>query len=88
VLQEVLRNVSRHAGGAHVEVSMIVDAGLLTLAVADDGHGFDVSVPTGPGSMGLVGIRERVAAMNGRVTVASEPGGGTRVTVSIPVPGS
>jgi signal transduction histidine kinase len=57
--------------------------GQLVVEIEDDGHGFDPDEITG--GFGLVGMRERVALVHGRLRVASRPGGGTRLTATIPI---
>jgi signal transduction histidine kinase len=99
--QEALANVRRHAAATGVVVSLGTgrpvgpdgqdlavtpdppDGGTVVLEVADDGRGL------GPGAVegfGLRGMRERVAARGGTLTVLSPPGGGTIVRVVLPVP--
>jgi signal transduction histidine kinase len=77
VAQEALHNALRHSGASRVGVLLTVKG----LEVTDDGRGFDVSA-TGPG-LGLASMRERAAAAGGTLLVRSEPGSGTRVTLTI-----
>ncbi len=88
-LQEALANVARHAGARAVRVSMVADArGAVTLEVRDDGRG----LPAGGeprrfergGHMGLAGMRERIAALGGRVDLDSRPGNGVTLCVYLP----
>jgi signal transduction histidine kinase len=85
ILQEALANVRRHSGARNVEVGLRTDDEAIQIEVADDGQGFD------PGSaragMGLVGMRERVEGLGGKIEVRSRPGEGTKVTVRVPVGG-
>src|ERR671911_400236 len=85
ILQEALANVRRHSGARNVEVGLRTDDESILIEVADDGQGFD------PGSaragMGLVGMRERVEGLGGKIEVRSRPGEGTKVTVRVPVGG-
>lgn len=87
VLQEALRNVAKHAGPCRVEVELEADPDRIRMTVADDGRGFDVeaagAVRSGA-SYGLVGMAERVDAVGGALRVASAPGRGSRIDVSIP----
>ena len=87
IAEEALRNVERHSAAEHVDVSVRVDrlngAGCLTLAVADDGVGFDPgAVPVG--HYGLLGMREQAELIGAELRVDSAPGQGTRVSVSVP----
>ncbi|MFF3065233.1 sensor histidine kinase [Oerskovia sp. NPDC057915] len=89
--QEALANVRRHAQATAVVVSLgrgrpgttVPDGVTVVLEVTDDGQGLGPGVVEG---FGLRGMRERVAAGDGTVTVVSAPGGGTRVRVELPVP--
>ncbi|WP_371568816.1 sensor histidine kinase [Streptomyces canus] len=83
--QEALTNCRKHAGSsATVTIDLDYADESLTLSVRDDGHGFD------PGAAcdgyGLAGLRARATEVGGTVRVHSAPGGGTRVTVRLPVP--
>jgi signal transduction histidine kinase len=77
-VQEALANVARHAGATEVRVALDYGADTVRLAVRDDGSGF---VPGARPGYGLAGMRDRLAAFGGEVTVASAPGVGTEVTV-------
>jgi signal transduction histidine kinase len=83
VIQEALTNIRRHAGpvtSVEVWVDRRLDA--LTIRILDDGRGAAAD-DVGPG-YGILGMRERVAAVGGTVDAGSRPGGGWRVAVSIP----
>jgi signal transduction histidine kinase len=88
IAEEALRNVERHSGAEHVDVSLRVDhpdgAERLTLTVADDGVGFDPGAAPS-GHYGLVGMREHAELIGAELRVDSTPGQGTRVSVSVPV---
>lgn len=83
VVQEALTNGLRHAQAPLLEVSLELDASQLTLSVKDQGLGFDVggyySSQERPSSLGLIGMRERVAANGGQLQIRSLPGQGTEV---------
>jgi signal transduction histidine kinase len=81
VVQESLSNVVKHANATHVDVSVRSDNGELTIAVSDDGRGFDPSTPA-PG-FGLTGMRERIDLAGGRLAIGSNDPG-TRVEVVLP----
>lgn len=87
VAQEALTNVVRHARARHVEVALRADGRDLVLTVRDDGVGFDVPAararPTA--SVGLFGMAERAALVDGTIDITSNTGMGTRVTVRVPV---
>ncbi|MFJ3009779.1 PAS domain S-box protein [Pseudomonas fluorescens] len=84
ILQEALTNVMRHAQAHTVELTLVLEGDELCLTVSDDGVGF-VAAADRPTSFGLVGIRERVLIMGGRLLLESEPGEGTSLHVWVPV---
>lgn len=84
MVQECLTNVARHAGARRVCVSVErAAAGVLRLAVNDDGCGLDPQAQRR--GLGLVGLRERVEALGGRLFLDSAPGRGLRVEAALPV---
>ncbi len=84
IVQEALTNVSRHAGPAHASVTVGYAAGELTLRIDDDGTA-RTGAPPVPG-VGLIGMRERVAALGGRLRAEPRSEGGFTVRADIPVP--
>ena len=86
ITQEALNNVAKHSKAKKVEVALTLDASRhVVLTVTDDGRGFDQSVPARATALGLRGLRERAAALGGRVKVTSAPGQGTKVEASFPM---
>jgi len=87
VAQEAVRNAVRHGAPGDVHLTVVSDAGRVTLEVADDGRGFDVDETRRRRSgIGLFTMEERVALVDGTLDVASRPGGGSRVRAEIPIP--
>lgn len=84
VLREALQNVVKHSGGRSVVVRVNVDT-FLHVSVMDDGAGFDVHVMPA-GHYGVRGMRERVLALGGELTIDSEIGRGTILKYQIPLP--
>jgi PAS domain S-box-containing protein len=88
VAQEALTNIARHAGASRFGVELSGRDGGLELVVRDDGCGFDpvgaLDRAAGGASLGLVGMRERVELVGGKIAFVSAPGQGTEVRVSIP----
>lgn len=88
VVQEALTNVIRYAGVAEAEVIIRKSNDVITVSIVDKGKGFDAQAALGKRtSIGLVGMRERMAAVDGRLTVTSKPGEGTIIAAEIPLPG-
>jgi PAS domain S-box-containing protein len=90
VAQQALANVEQHAAARRLRVALHRQDATVVLGVEDDGCGFDpvdVEVVPGQGGFGLVSMRERVQAIGGRLTVASRPGGGTRLRAWVPAEG-
>lgn len=91
IAQEALGNVVRHAAASRVDVLLERRNDALILIVEDDGRGFDVDRALHPAPLdderrlGLFGVQERAALLNGRVTIESEHGRGTTLFVEIPL---
>jgi signal transduction histidine kinase len=81
VVAEALTNVAKHAHASVVSVRVEVADDLLRVAVTDDGVG---GAAVGAGT-GLVGLKDRVEALGGRILLHSQPGAGTTVEVHVPV---
>lgn len=81
--QEALANVRKHSHATFATVHLLTELLSATLSVTDDGAGFDVNcAETG---FGLPGMRERLMLVNGALAVSSVPGGGTSLSVSLPI---
>jgi signal transduction histidine kinase len=80
--QEALTNVGRHAQAGSATLVLAFGEGTASVAVADDGAGFDPAQPPG---FGLSQLRSRAAEVGGRAEVTSGPGEGTTVRVTVPV---
>jgi signal transduction histidine kinase len=80
VIAEALTNVAKHAGAGHAEVVARIEDGTLAVQVRDDGAG-----GARPDGSGLVGLADRLAALDGRLRVESADGG-TLVAAAIPLP--
>jgi signal transduction histidine kinase len=85
--QECLTNALKHSGAQHIVIDLKFEPDFFGLNVRDDGCGFDTEgvLATADGHFGLLGIRERVEHMGGRLTLKSAPGEGTEIGVSIPL---
>ena len=83
VVQEALTNIAKHAKATLAFVYLRCSAATFEVTIEDNGIGFDPARPRR--GLGLIGIRERVANLGGRVHVNSAPGEGTRLTIEVPV---
>ena len=79
VVAESLTNVAKHGGGASARVRVAREADDLVVEIADDGPG-----GADPDGGGLTGLRHRVEALDGTLTVTSPPGGGTTIRAELP----
>ena len=89
IIQEVIVNISRHAEAENVFFIMKVGDHDIKVDIEDDGKGFDVKsalqrTEDGRG-LGMLGMKERVYLMDGKVVICSEPGCGTRISLWIPL---
>jgi len=84
IFQETLTNVARHARASRVDVVLTNFGGTVEMTVADDGEGIAPSQVSDGRSLGIVGMRERVRSLGGRLDIVGNPGRGTTVRVSIP----
>jgi signal transduction histidine kinase len=83
VVSEALTNVAKHAGASAVRVDVGADDALVRLAIDDDGVGGADPVR----GSGLIGLTDRVEALGGTIQIASPPGRGTSLLVTIPIEG-
>ena len=88
ILKEALANVERYAHASRVDVHLRRLGDRVVMTVADDGDGFeapdDLDSLAGVGSFGLAGMRERARLAGGELSVESEPGDGTVISVWVP----
>ena len=88
VIQESLTNTAKHAAGASASVRLAFRPGVLALAVEDDGPGASGNdlIGSSPAGHGLIGMRERAAAVGGWVSAGPRGGGGFQVLAELPLP--
>jgi signal transduction histidine kinase len=83
IVQEALTNVIKHAQAATVSVVLTRKGDSVVAVIEDDGRGFDPT-DTRDERLGLLGMRERIALVNGQLSVESRPGEGTTLAVEVP----
>jgi len=84
IFQETLTNIVRHAEASRVKVMLREKDNEINLEVSDNGRGITPEQVSHPRSFGIIGIRERVNLLHGKVAIVGIPQGGTTVTVCIP----
>jgi PAS domain S-box-containing protein len=85
VVQEALTNVARHAEAHRVDIRLEHKDGELVMEIADDGKGLGDRKVTGPRSLGIAGMRERLGAQGGRLRIASRQPHGTVLEARVPL---
>lgn len=85
LVQESLTNVGKYAQAKHVDVTVRSYPNHVEVEIRDDGKGFDTNTVK-PSTHGIAGMRHRVEAAGGRLTVSSRPGSGTRIQAVMPKP--
>jgi signal transduction histidine kinase len=84
IVQEALTNVAKHAEATRVSVVVTRRGNAVTAVIEDDGQGFGAGGGSGDG-LGLVGMKERVGLLGGRLAIESTEGAGTTVVAEVPV---
>ena len=82
-VQEALTNIARHSQARSFSLSLKPEGGKVRLRIEDDGIGLHSRASTG--RFGLLGMRERIAALGGAVRIRSKPGQGTRINITLPL---
>lgn len=85
IVQEAVHNTCKYANASTCEVELLQDSEGLTLTIYDNGSGLAPGDEDKDGSLGLMGIRERVAGVGGKMSLQSAPGDGTRITCQFPL---
>ena len=84
IVQEALTNIVKHARASRVSILLARKPTTVTVVIEDDGVGFDIASAR-PDGLGLLGMRERVALLGGRMAIESTPGAGTTCLVEVPL---
>jgi signal transduction histidine kinase len=86
IVQEALSNVIQHADASRVNISIRFGSRWIQVVIEDDGQGFNMEelIASSRVHIGLIGMRERAQSVGGRLSIESNPGRGSRVTLQIP----
>jgi signal transduction histidine kinase len=88
VVQEALTNATKHAKASQVAIQVRRSGGVLICSIRDNGAGFDLGAVQSDrrrSGLGLIGMRERLSAIGGTLSIESAPGRGTKLSIRIPV---
>lgn len=92
IVQEALTNIAKHAKATHITIDLVEEGHQALAHIEDNGRGFEAATllktPTNERGLGLVGMRERAALLDGSVEIASTKGQGTTIDVTIPLRGA
>jgi signal transduction histidine kinase len=83
IMQEALTNITRHADAHNVQLALHRSDSSLQISIKDDGHGIADHDMDKASSFGLIGMRERVWALHGEISIVSD--GGTLIAISLPL---
>jgi signal transduction histidine kinase len=85
IFQEALTNILRHAEATTVGITMKDEGSEFVLTISDNGKGITAQQQSGAETLGIIGMRERAHLMRGEVSITRAEGGGTIVTVRVPI---
>jgi signal transduction histidine kinase len=85
IVQEALTNVAKHANASHVRIECRNEPGAVRIMIADDGRGMDPAARVKPGSLGLLGLNERLTAIGGALTVSNVEPSGVLIEARVPI---
>jgi signal transduction histidine kinase len=85
-LQEALHNIAKHSQARNFTVHLTKADGSICLLVEDDGVGFSRKRNSGGRTFGVLGMRERISVLGGKVQIHSAKGKGTQIKISLPLP--
>lgn len=88
IFQEALTNIAKHANASNVNVRLVRTKGAVSLKIADNGRGIEVSDRQKSQSFGIRGMIERAKALGGSLSIGHPQGGGSLVTIKIPLSGT
>jgi PAS domain S-box-containing protein len=85
VIQESLTNISKYANASSVNIHLHKENNNLALCIEDNGKGFDTTSIRTEWSYGLLGMKERLASIDGNLNIQSAPGKGTKLCIKVPL---
>jgi signal transduction histidine kinase len=85
VLQEALQNAGKHSGERHFEVDLFEASQAIHLTVRDSGVGFDHKEAMRGRGLGLTSMQERIKLVEGKFSIESQPGRGTKIHALVPL---
>ena len=83
IAQESLQNTARHSSAKHGSVALTSQDRTIVLMITDDGVGFDPQAARENGGLGIIGMEERARSVNGKLTITSQPGSGSRIAFEV-----
>ena len=87
IIQELITNVLKHAKASEVQLLLVLEHDMIILKLSDDGIGYKRPADSELSHRGLNSIQEQVRLLNGKMSIQSTPGYGTKITISIPMKG-
>ena len=81
ICQEALNNITKHAKASQVKIDVVQEPGLFELHIRDNGRGFNTADQTPAGHYGLSMMRERAETVGATLTIKSQVGRGTEITI-------
>jgi PAS domain S-box-containing protein len=85
IAQESLRNIVKHSGVDHAEITLTTNDRAVCLHIVDYGSGFDLSSARNNGGLGLASMEERIRLVQGSFRISTQPGGGSKLLATIPL---
>jgi two-component system sensor histidine kinase UhpB len=85
IVQEAMTNVARHSGATVVKLDIVREDPHCVISIADNGHGVAIETRARRNSLGLIGLRERVARLGGDLQIVTAPAAGFMLTATLPI---